>query len=185
MASVAPPKPSYRTLAGTAYSSRRRAYCPTPSSKPIAMPAKRMPTYARWIVDGGRDLRRRLGGRLTMDGTPSASGAASCSATALAPARAAKSPASFSTTGCGAAASQSGSEVRQADRGRATRLVGARHGRLLVTPLSLQSRQGTPIRLPEGVPSAHLCPHNGRSDEWREVSRVRQIVEWLGSDFDG
>ena len=55
--------------------------------------------------------------------------------------------------------------------------------RLLVTPLS-RFRQGTPIRLPEGVLFTTYATL--RSDERGErVSRVRQIVEWLGSDFDG
>ena len=51
--------------------------------------------------------------------------------------------------------------------------------RLLVTPLS-RFRQGSPIRLSEGV----LFPTYAtlRSDERGEkVSRVRQIVEWLGA----
>jgi len=55
--------------------------------------------------------------------------------------------------------------------------------RLLVTPLS-RFRQGTPIRLSEG----HLFTTYAtlRTDERGEkLSRVRQIVEWLGSDFDG
>ncbi|MEY9594395.1 putative RNA methylase [Bradyrhizobium yuanmingense] len=55
--------------------------------------------------------------------------------------------------------------------------------RLLVTPLS-RFRQSTPIRLSEGIlfaPYATL-----RTDvRGEKLSRVRQIVEWLGSDFDG
>jgi predicted RNA methylase len=55
--------------------------------------------------------------------------------------------------------------------------------RLLVTPLSRFS-QGKDIRLAEGV--LFLTYATLRSDERGEkVSRVRQIVEWLGSDFDG
>jgi hypothetical protein len=55
--------------------------------------------------------------------------------------------------------------------------------RLLVTPLS-RFRQGTPIRLSEGVLFATYATL--RTDERGEkLSRVRQIVEWLGSDFDG
>jgi predicted RNA methylase len=55
--------------------------------------------------------------------------------------------------------------------------------RLLVTPLS-RFRQGTPIRLSEGVLFTTYATL--RTDERGErVSRVRQIVEWLGSDFDG
>src|SRR3546814_8343714 len=55
--------------------------------------------------------------------------------------------------------------------------------RLLVTPLS-RFRQGAPIRLEEGILFTTYATL--RSDE-REgtVSRVRQIVDWLGSDFDG
>ena len=55
--------------------------------------------------------------------------------------------------------------------------------RLLVTPLS-RFRQGTPIRLSEGVLFATYATL--RTDERGEkLSRVRQIVEWLSSDFDG
>lgn len=55
--------------------------------------------------------------------------------------------------------------------------------RLLVTPLS-RFRQGTPIRLEEGVLFTTYATL--RTDERGEkLSRVRQIVEWLGSDFDG
>jgi protein strawberry notch len=55
--------------------------------------------------------------------------------------------------------------------------------RLLVTSLS-RFRQGTPIRLSEGVLFTTYATL--RTDERGEkLSRVRQIVEWLGSDFDG
>ncbi len=55
--------------------------------------------------------------------------------------------------------------------------------RLLVTPLS-RFRQGTPIRLGEGVLFTTYATL--RTDERGErLSRVRQIVEWLGCDFDG
>ncbi|AJE45676.1 strawberry notch family protein [Celeribacter indicus] len=55
--------------------------------------------------------------------------------------------------------------------------------RLLVTPLS-RFPQGKPITLSEGV--LFLTYATLRSDDRGErVSRVRQIVEWLGSDFDG
>jgi predicted RNA methylase len=55
--------------------------------------------------------------------------------------------------------------------------------RLLVTSLS-RFRQGTPIRLAEGVLFTTYATL--RTDERGEkLSRVRQIVEWLGSDFDG
>ncbi|OAF16499.1 methylase [Bradyrhizobium centrolobii] len=55
--------------------------------------------------------------------------------------------------------------------------------RLLVTPLS-RFRQGTPIRLSEGVLFTTYATL--RTDERGEkLSRVRQIAEWLGSDFDG
>ncbi len=55
--------------------------------------------------------------------------------------------------------------------------------RLLVTPLS-RFRQGTPIRLPQGILFTTYATL--RSDErGSKVSRVRQIVDWLGEDFDG
>jgi hypothetical protein len=55
--------------------------------------------------------------------------------------------------------------------------------RLLVTPLS-RFRQGTPIRLGEGILFATYATL--RSDARDEkASRVCQIVDWLGTDFDG
>src|SRR6201999_1189348 len=55
--------------------------------------------------------------------------------------------------------------------------------RLLVTPLS-RFRQGTPIRLSEGILFATYATLRTDAREER-VSRVRQIVDWLGSDSDG
>jgi predicted RNA methylase len=55
--------------------------------------------------------------------------------------------------------------------------------RLQVTPLS-RFRQGTPIRLDEGILFTTYATL--RSDAREEkVSRVRQIVDWLGRNFDG
>ncbi|MGY4281981.1 hypothetical protein ACVWXO_001201 [Bradyrhizobium sp. LM2.7] len=55
--------------------------------------------------------------------------------------------------------------------------------RLLMTPLS-RFRQGSRIRLSEGLLFTTYATL--RTDERGEkLSRVRQIVEWLGSDFDG
>ena len=55
--------------------------------------------------------------------------------------------------------------------------------RLLITPLA-RFRQGTPIRLDEGVLfTTYATLRSDARDE--KVSRVRQIVDWLGSDFDG
>jgi ParB-like chromosome segregation protein Spo0J len=55
--------------------------------------------------------------------------------------------------------------------------------RLLVTPLS-RFPQGKDISLPEGILFTTYATL--RSDERAEkASRVRQIVEWLGADFDG
>jgi predicted RNA methylase len=55
--------------------------------------------------------------------------------------------------------------------------------RLLVTPLA-RFRQGTPIRLEQGVLFATYVTLRTDAREER-VSRVCQIVDWLGSDFDG
>jgi len=55
--------------------------------------------------------------------------------------------------------------------------------RLLITPLS-RFRQGTPIKLDQGVLFTTYATLRSDAREDR-VSRVRQIVEWLGSDFDG
>ncbi len=55
--------------------------------------------------------------------------------------------------------------------------------RLLVTPLS-RFPQGKPVALSEGVLFTTYATL--RSDDRGErVSRVKQIVQWLGSDFDG
>ncbi len=55
--------------------------------------------------------------------------------------------------------------------------------RLLIQPLA-RFRQGPPIRLEEGVLFATYATL--RSDAREEkASRVQQIVEWLGADFDG
>ena len=55
--------------------------------------------------------------------------------------------------------------------------------RLLVTPLS-RFPQGKPIALSEGILFATYATLRS-DDRGEKVSRVRQIVEWLGSDFDG
>ena len=55
--------------------------------------------------------------------------------------------------------------------------------RLLVTPLS-RFPQGRAITLPEGVLFTTYATLRS-DDRGDRVSRVRQIVEWLGSDFDG
>ncbi|MGO9428342.1 strawberry notch-like NTP hydrolase domain-containing protein, partial [Rhodoblastus sp.] len=55
--------------------------------------------------------------------------------------------------------------------------------RLLVTPLS-RFRQGAPIRLAEGILfTTYATLRSDARDE--KVSRVRQIVDWLGGEFDG
>ena len=74
-------------------------------------------------------------------------------------------------------------QVRQADRGRAARLVGARAGAAAVTPLA-RFRQGTPIRLEQGILFTTYATLRTDARE-EKVSRVRQIVDWLGRDFDG
>ncbi len=55
--------------------------------------------------------------------------------------------------------------------------------RLLVTPLS-RFPQGKPITLTEGILFTTYATLRS-DDRGEKVSRVRQIVEWLGSDFDG
>src|SRR6516162_4229225 len=55
--------------------------------------------------------------------------------------------------------------------------------RLLVTPLS-RFRQGTPIRLAEGVLFTTYATLR-TDDRGERLSPVQQIVEWLGSDFNG
>jgi predicted RNA methylase len=55
--------------------------------------------------------------------------------------------------------------------------------RLLVTPLS-RFPQGRPITLPESVLFTTYATLRS-DDRGEKLSRVKQIVEWLGSDFDG
>ncbi|CAH1655575.1 MULTISPECIES: strawberry notch-like NTP hydrolase domain-containing protein [Hyphomicrobiales] len=55
--------------------------------------------------------------------------------------------------------------------------------RLLVTPLS-RFPQGRPITLGEGVLFTTYATLRS-DDRGEKLSRVKQIVEWLGSDFDG
>jgi hypothetical protein len=55
--------------------------------------------------------------------------------------------------------------------------------RLLVTPLS-RFRQGTPIKLNEGVLFTTYATLRSQ-ERGEKVSRLRQIVDWLGADFDG
>ena len=61
--------------------------------------------------------------------------------------------------------------------------------RLLITPLA-RFRQGTPIRLDEGIlfttyATLRSDARQGTQDQDVKASRVRQIVDWLGGDFDG
>ena len=55
--------------------------------------------------------------------------------------------------------------------------------RLLVSPLS-RFRQGKPIRLDEGILFTTYATLRSQEREGK-ASRVDQIVEWLGADFDG
>ena len=55
--------------------------------------------------------------------------------------------------------------------------------RLLVTPLS-RYRQGSPIRLAEGILFTTYATLRSQ-ERGGKASRVQQIVEWLGRDFDG
>src|SRR5690606_24927503 len=55
--------------------------------------------------------------------------------------------------------------------------------RLLVTPLS-RFPQGVKIKLSEGILFTTYAALRS-DDRGEKVSRVKQIVEWLGSDFDG
>ena len=55
--------------------------------------------------------------------------------------------------------------------------------KLLIQPLS-RFRQGTPIRLDEGILFATYATLRTDAREER-ASRVQQIIDWLGADFDG
>jgi len=55
--------------------------------------------------------------------------------------------------------------------------------RLLVTPLS-RFPQGKPVTLPEAILFTTYATLRS-DDRGEKVSRVKQIVEWLGADFDG
>ena len=114
-----------------------------------------------------------------------ASGAAGFSATAPAPARAARSPRSFSTIwlkGTGAAAlwiSKSDKLIEDAERDW-TAIGGYRSD---IVPLS-RFRQGAAIALDEGIlfTTYATLRTQARGDK---PSRVQQIIDWLGRAFDG
>jgi hypothetical protein len=55
--------------------------------------------------------------------------------------------------------------------------------RLLVTPLS-RFRQGTPIRFDEGVLFTTYATLRSQ-ERGEKASRIQQIIDWLGRDFDG
>src|SRR5690606_23728034 len=55
--------------------------------------------------------------------------------------------------------------------------------KLLITPLS-RFRQGTPITLDEGILFTTYATIRTQEREGK-ASRVQQIVDWLGRDFDG
>ena len=55
--------------------------------------------------------------------------------------------------------------------------------RLLITPLS-RFRQGTPIRLAEGILFTTYATLRSQEREGKR-SRIAQIIDWVGRDFDG
>ena len=115
---------------------------------------------------------------------PCVSGAAGSSATAPAPARAARSPRSFSTTGsrdAGRAVWVSKSDKLIEDAERDWTAIGGY--RSDIVPLS-RFRQGAAIALEEGILFTTYATLRTQA-RGEKASRVQQIIDWLGREFDG
>ena len=119
-----------------------------------------------------------------MPRTPCASGAAGFSATAPAPARAARSPAIILDNwlkGRRRALWISKSDKLIEDAERDWTAVGGY--RSDIVPLS-RFRQGAPIALDEGILFTTYATLRTQA-KGEKPSRVQQIIDWLGRDFDG
>ena len=164
--------------------SSRTACCRTPSSKCVIYAGEAHAGHLAGIMDGRRDVRFRLGrarGRRERRPLPPWLVSRRRHRRRQGPSGRRYPARQLAARAAAAPSGSRKSDKLIEDAQRDWSALGQE--RLLVTPLS-RFRQGTPIRLAQGILfTTYATLRSDARDE--KVSRVRQIVDWLGRDFDG